>query len=53
MTLLGFVPLLLSAVVWLLFWRVNRNRRWFSFGEVIFWDINILIIIQLIWLRWF
>ncbi len=53
MTLLGFVPLLLSAVVWLIFWRVNRRRRWFSVGEVIFWDINILIIIQLVWLRWF
>jgi hypothetical protein len=32
---------------------VNRRRRWFTIGEVIFWDVIVLIIIQLVWLRWF
>ena len=53
MTWAGFVPLLLAAVVWLVFWRVNRRTRWFTIGEVIFWDVIILIVIQLAWLRWF
>jgi type IV secretory pathway TrbL component len=49
----AFVPLLLAAVVWTAFWAVNRSRRWFSVGEMIFWDVIILILIQLVWLRWF
>ena len=53
MTLLGFIPLILAAVVWLAFWRVNRRRDWFTIGEVIFWDVIVLIVIQLTWLRWF
>jgi len=53
MTIASFVPLVLAAVVWLLFWRVNRAKRWFTFGEVIFWDVIVLILIQLVWLRWF
>jgi hypothetical protein len=53
MTLASFVPLLLAAIVWLGFWRVNRKRKWFTLGEVIFWDVIVLILIQLVWLRWF
>ncbi len=53
MTLVGLVPVLLSAVVWFGFWRVNRKRGWFTIGEVIFWDVIVLILIQLLWLRWF
>jgi hypothetical protein len=53
MTAASFVPLGLAAILWLAFWRINRSRGWFSVGEVIFWDLIILILIQLIWLRWF
>ena len=53
MSVAGFVPLILAAVVWFAFWRVNRTRKWFTIGEVIFWDVVVLIVIQLVWLRWF
>jgi len=52
-TLLGLVPLLLAAIVWYGLWRVNRRNRWFTVGETIFWDAIVLILVQLIWLRWF
>jgi hypothetical protein len=52
-TLASFVPLLLAAIIWLVFWKVNQRRPWFTLGEVIFWDVIILILLQLIWLRWF
>jgi hypothetical protein len=52
-TIASFVPLLLAAIVWFGFWRVNRTRGWFTAGEVIFWDVIFLILIQLVWLRWF
>jgi len=52
-TIASFVPLLLAAIVWFGFWRVNWTRGWFTAGEVIFWDIIVLILIQLVWLRWF
>jgi len=52
-TIASFVPLLLAAIVWFGFLRVNRTRGWFTTGEVIFWDIIVLILIQLVWLRWF
>ncbi len=53
MTAASFVPLILAAIVWLAFWRINRANRWFTVGEMIFWDVIVLIIIQLVWLRWF
>lgn len=53
MTAASFVPLFLAAVVWLGFWRLNQKTGWFTIGEVIFWDVIILILIQLVWLRWF
>lgn len=53
MTATSFVPLILAAVVWLVFWRLNRKTGWFTIGEVVFWDVIILILIQLVWLRWF
>jgi hypothetical protein len=53
MTAVSFVPLILAAIVWVVFWRLNRPRRWFTIGEMIFWDVIILILIQLVWLRWF
>ncbi len=53
MTAASFVPLIIAAIVWLAFWRVNRTRGWFTVGEIIFWDVIVLILIQLVWLRWF
>lgn len=52
-TLLAFVPLLAAAFVWWLFYRFNNSRRWFSTGELIFWDAIALVILQLVWLIWF
>jgi hypothetical protein len=52
-TFASFVPLLLSAIVWFALWKINRTRRWFTVGEILFWDVIILIVIQLAWLRWF
>ena len=53
MTPASFAPPLLAAIVWYGLWRVNRSRRWFTVGELVFWDVIILILIQLVWLRWF
>ena len=36
-----------------LFYSFNRSRRWFSTGELIFWDAIALVILQLVWLIWF
>ena len=51
--LLAFVPLIVSALGWWLFHRFNRSRRWFTPGELIFWDAILLIVLQLVWLIWF
>lgn len=53
MTLASLVPPLLAAFVGYGLWAVNRRRGWFTIGEIIFWDVIVLIIIQLVWLRWF
>jgi len=37
-TLLAFVPLVAAAFVWWQFHRFNNSRRWFSTGELIFWE---------------
>ncbi len=52
-TLLALVPLIAAALIWWLFYRFNRPRRWFSIGELIFWDAIVLVILQLVWLIWF
>lgn len=52
MTLVGFVPLLLAMIAWYGLWRVNRKHRWFTVGELVFWDVIVLIVIQLVGLRW-
>ncbi len=51
--MLAWIPLLLAAGIWWLFARWNRRRRWFSLGEVIFWDAIVLCLVQLAWLRFF
>jgi hypothetical protein len=51
--LVHLVPLAIAAAVGYLVYRVNRPRQWLRIGEVIFWDIALLIVIFLIWLIWF
>ena len=51
--LLVFIPFPVAALCAWLFHRFNRRRKWFTLGELIFWDIIMLIVLQLIWLIWF
>ena len=51
--LVHLVPLAIAAGVGYLLHRVNRPRQWLRIGELIFWDIVLLIVILLIWLLWF
>lgn len=53
MSLAAFVPLIASVFVWAAMWRINRTRGWFTIGELIFWAVIVLIVLQLIWLRWY
>ncbi len=52
-TLIVFLPVPVAVLVGWLFYRFNRERRWFSVGEMIFWDIIVLIVLQLLWLIWY
>jgi hypothetical protein len=47
------VPIALSGACWYGVFKINRSRHWLRFGEVIFWDVILLIVIGLVWLRWF
>ncbi len=47
------VPLALAAAGWYGLHRINRRTRWFRIGELIFWDAILLVLIYLVWLRWF
>ena len=51
--LLRLFPLLLAALAWLALQRLNRAKGWFRPGEVIFWDAVVLLVVFLVWLRWF
>jgi len=51
--LLGLVPVGLAALGWYGFHRLNRRRGWFRVGELIFWDAILLVLVYLVWLRWF
>jgi hypothetical protein len=51
--LVAIVPLVLAVACWLIFHRFNRSVRWFSVGELIFWDAILVIVLQLVWLIWF
>jgi hypothetical protein len=48
-----FVPLAAAILFGWLFWRFSRRRNWFTTGEIIFWDVIVLIVLQLVWLIWF
>ena len=52
-TILGFVPVGIAAALWFGLHRLNRGRGWFRLGELIFWDVVILVLVYLIWLRWY
>ena len=47
------IPVTAAVLCWYLVYRVNRKVRWFRLGEVIFWDVVLLIVIFLAWLVWF
>jgi hypothetical protein len=32
--------------------RLNRRKGWFRIGELIFWDVVILIVVGLVSLQW-
>ncbi len=51
--LIHLVPLGLAGLCWYLLYRLNRPRRWLRLGELIFWDVVLLIVVFLIWLIWF
>lgn len=47
------IPLGMGSLCWAALHLFNKKVRWFRLGEVIFWDAVILVLIFLIWLRWF
>lgn len=51
--LVHLIPLGLAGLVWYGLSRINRARGWFRRGEIIFWDAVLLVVIFLVWLRWF
>ena len=51
--LVHLVPLAIAAGLGALLHRVNRSRGWLRLGELIFWDVVLLIIVFLVWLIWF
>ncbi len=51
--LIALVPVGLAALCWVALHRINRRLAWFRIGELIFWDVILLILITLAWLRWF
>ena len=50
---LHLIPLAVAAGGWYLLYLLNRRKGWFRIGEVIFWDAIILVLVFLIWLKWF
>jgi hypothetical protein len=51
--LVHLVPLGIAALGWFALHHLNRRRGWFRIGEVIFWDAIVLVLVFLVWLRWF
>ncbi len=51
--MLGLVPVALAALGWYGLHRLNRGRVWFRIGELIFWDVVLLVLVYLVWLVWF
>ncbi len=51
--LLSLVPLAIATVLATALHRLNRRRAWFRLGELLFWDVVLLVLVELLWLRWF
>ena len=51
--LIYLVPLAIAACLGVLLHRVNKSRGWLRVGELIFWDVVLLILVFLVWLIWF
>jgi hypothetical protein len=51
--IIPFAPLAASILFAWWFQRFNRQRGWFTTGELIFWGVIVLIVLQLVWLIWF
>ena len=47
------IPLGIALALWLVLARANRTSGWFRTGELVFWDAILLIVVFLVWLRWF
>ena len=50
---LSIIPIGLAAIVWYGLHKLNRSHSWFRIGELMFWDAVVLIVIYLVWLKWF
>ena len=50
---LGLAPVVLAAIGWYGLYRLNRGHGWFRTGELIFWDVILLVLVYLVWLVWF
>lgn len=50
---LSIIPVGLAAIVWYALHKLNRSGGWFRIGELMFWDAIVLIVIYLVWLKWF
>ena len=51
--LIHLLPLAIAAGLGAVLHRVNRSRGWLRLGELIFWDVVLLILVFLVWLIWF
>jgi len=47
------IPLGIAAALWLGLSRLNRATGWLRTGEVVFWDAILLVVVFLVWLRWY
>lgn len=48
-----FFPVAIAAIGWYCMHRFNKSQGVFRTGEVIFWDTIILLLVFLVWLKWF
>lgn len=51
--LLSLVPFAIAASIWWGLAVISRRTNFLRIGELIFWDAIILVIVYLVWLRWF